>query len=550
MAARWRRSRTQEARGSVAARASERRASDEAGPSLDVAHQRRTRGGRPYLDTAPFSWVRSLTPRRRPGCHGTWAGFRAAARRRVFIKFCVIHTASTDCICPLFGHVPTSCVSVCCVRGGVGVSRKILFLLRRTEFTFVRRAASQGSRRTVDPRGRAPIGRAAHSHPPRDGPVGAACSASAAAGPRRKSRLRRLASCTQPPKQEQERLSASCCPAPQALLRPPCSSSTGCGTCSTAWVRRRPLLAQTGRAQTRQRAAECRPRAQERKDPLPRVGQCWEDDAAAHAQGRAPLAAQPHPAPECALPRRRHALPRPPLTEPASARAAASEELSIAKIKFRTFDLGGHEIARCAAPRRLRPPACTHSRSLIHRARGWQARVEGLLSASGCDCLPRGRTRPRCGARPWLRLPSPPAHSRAARGPCNHAERFCESKKELDQLLSCEELHDVPFLILGNKIDLGRAASEARLTDTRASPTHPRPSLRARGRAAPWHAPPPAWKYGGGGGFMSQLGRAAGGARPAPPDDRQGQGALPPTRAPDRRSSGLSPSARPRARLR
>ena len=58
--------------------------------------------------------------------------------------------------------------------------RKILFLLRRTEFTFVRRAASQGSRRTVDPRGRAPIGRSC-AQSPRDGPVGA-CSASAAAG--------------------------------------------------------------------------------------------------------------------------------------------------------------------------------------------------------------------------------------------------------------------------------------------------------------------------------------------------------------------------------
>ena len=42
-------------------------------------------------------------------------------------------------------------------------------------------------------------------------------------------------------------------------------------------------------------------------------------------------------------------------------------------------------------------------------------------------------------------------------------DRFPEAKKELDGLLSSEDLADVPFLILGNKIDLGRAASEDEL---------------------------------------------------------------------------------------
>lgn len=44
----------------------------------------------------------------------------------------------------------------------------------------------------------------------------------------------------------------------------------------------------------------------------------------------------------------------------------------------------------------------------------------------------------------------------------NDRERFMESKKELDGLLSDDALANVPFLILGNKIDIPTAASEVR----------------------------------------------------------------------------------------
>jgi len=84
------------------------------------------------------------------------------------------------------------------------------------------------------------------------------------------------------------------------------------------------------------------------------------------------------------------------------------EELTMGNIKFRTYDLGGHAIAR-----RL--------------WREYYADVDAvvfLIDSSDRD-------------------------------------RFAESKKELDELLTGDDtLKDVPFLVLGNKIDLPGAASE------------------------------------------------------------------------------------------
>ncbi|KAL3753061.1 hypothetical protein ACJRO7_000457 [Eucalyptus globulus] len=87
-----------------------------------------------------------------------------------------------------------------------------------------------------------------------------------------------------------------------------------------------------------------------------------------------------------------------------------SEGLRIGKTKFKAFDLGGSQIARRVWP-------------------DYYAKADAVVYVvDACD-----------------------------------KERFEESKRELDALLSDEALAKVPFLVLGNKIDIPHAASEDEL---------------------------------------------------------------------------------------
>jgi len=87
-----------------------------------------------------------------------------------------------------------------------------------------------------------------------------------------------------------------------------------------------------------------------------------------------------------------------------------SEILEVGRIRFRTFDLGGHEAAR-------------------KLWKDYFPEVNGIIYIVDS----------------------------------NDRSRFPEAKKELDELLSDDKLAGVPFVVLGNKIDISTSAGEAEL---------------------------------------------------------------------------------------
>ncbi|KAK4406946.1 GTP-binding protein SAR1A [Sesamum angolense] len=118
-----------------------------------------------------------------------------------------------------------------------------------------------------------------------------------------------------------------------------------------------------------------------------------------------------------------------------------SEELSIGKIKFKAFDLGGHQIARRVWKDYYAKDSYHLCISLMVGSHSFLlelASVEVPTDMHGVDAV----------------VYLVDAYDK---------ERFAESKKELDALLSDEALANVPFLILGNKIDIPYAASEDEL---------------------------------------------------------------------------------------
>ncbi|KAK1287338.1 GTP-binding protein SAR1A [Acorus calamus] len=110
-----------------------------------------------------------------------------------------------------------------------------------------------------------------------------------------------------------------------------------------------------------------------------------------------------------------------------------SEELSIGKIKFKAFDLAvtGSPVASGRITMRSQP-------IITQARRRWDPGSSWVISAEQVDAV----------------VYLVDAYDK---------ERFTESKNELDALLSDDSFTKVPFLILGNKIDIPYAASEEEL---------------------------------------------------------------------------------------
>ncbi|MFQ6635267.1 hypothetical protein Gotur_011175 [Gossypium turneri] len=133
-----------------------------------------------------------------------------------------------------------------------------------------------------------------------------------------------------------------------------------------------------------------------------------------------------------------------------------SEELSIGKIKFKAFDLGGHQIARRVwkdyyAKVHFLEFFISIEITLLEEINNYLLYTRSYSSFLGLFGVWSGvYYTEKVDAVVYL----VDAYDK---------ERFAESKRELDALLSDEALANVPFLILGNKIDIPYAASEDEL---------------------------------------------------------------------------------------
>jgi GTP-binding protein SAR1 len=128
-----------------------------------------------------------------------------------------------------------------------------------------------------------------------------------------------------------------------------------------------------------------------------------------------------------------HMLKDDRMTQLVSTTHPQSEELVMGSIRFRTFDLGGHEIARKIW-------------------RDYLGQVDAIIFV--VDAADR--------------------------------ERFHIARNELHELLESEELQTTPFLVLGNKIDLSDASSEDELRSELGLDTY---AVNTQGKVEPGSRP-------------------------------------------------------------